>query len=889
MVDPRPALRPILAGVRLLIWIGLAGGLILLAGVQNRAQQQAGIRPTPPLQEQIVPFQGVTVDLAHLSPSQRRADLARLRAAGFGWVRQRLDWQHLEPQPGRFDWAVTDDLMAAFVENEMIPVLVLDGSPDWARADQDRGGADNPFAPPVQPADFARFAAAVAARYGPHVTFYQLWDEPNVAPHWGNRLIDPIAYARLLAAASPALRTADPDAVILLAALAPTVDRGHMAIDEVYFLERLYAAGAAPHFDAVAVQPFGFGLPPAAPPDPGALNFRRAELVRRAMLAAGDAATPVWAVRAGWNQRMFSPWGTVSETNQIRFAQEATALAWQEWPWLAALGWAIDRPAVPITDPLWGFALVDNPGTDTPTPVSAALSAAIPTGPRPHPSPLPGFGWRWFFLFAASLVTIWRAWAASRLLPWAAWGKDWMRHPLWLRAGAWAILAGVYFLATWPPLIILCWLLAALGFLAEARQGARLGLGLTVVLLPFHIYHKELALVTGVLTVPPAYAALLATLPALLQTFREGATKFWNMTDLVAPSRKVVATDWLALAWLGLGILGALQGWPWMAYAVGFTQTVLVPLLLYAGMRLLAMDVRHQRMILGAAVLGATLAAGVGIYSWAGGDGTVVDGVRRLTGPTFSPNHMALYLERCLFLAIGFAAVPGRARWIWTGAGLIIVAALALTASRGAWLLGIPAGVIVLWVLGVRSGPNRLGEGVNRLLIWGGLVGLSGGAGILWLWGERLTNSATLIGRLYVWRGSLALWLDHLWLGVGPGRFFWRYPAYLLPQVANEPNLLHPHNLWLEAATGGGILGLVWLGAALVIGVRLLRRQDNPTTPTQRWLRAAVTAGLVAGLAHAQVDAFSALPDLAAWNWMALGILAWRGSDGVTESTSRPG
>ena len=46
---------------------------------------------------------------------------------------------------------------------------------------------------------------AFAARYGDQVRFYQIWDEPNVAPHWGNRLIEPVAYAQLLKAASAAM------------------------------------------------------------------------------------------------------------------------------------------------------------------------------------------------------------------------------------------------------------------------------------------------------------------------------------------------------------------------------------------------------------------------------------------------------------------------------------------------------------------------------------------------------------------------------------------------------------------------------------------------------------------------------------------------------------
>src|SRR5690606_1475765 len=119
------------------------------------------------------------------------------------------------------------------------------------------------------------FAEAVAIRYGDRIRYYQIWDEPNIAPHWGTHHIEAASYARLLKAAATAIRNSDPDAFILLAALAPTADRGHLAQDEVYFLTRLYAAGAAPYFDAVAIQPFGFATRPDDPTvDRSALNFR---------------------------------------------------------------------------------------------------------------------------------------------------------------------------------------------------------------------------------------------------------------------------------------------------------------------------------------------------------------------------------------------------------------------------------------------------------------------------------------------------------------------------------------------------------------------------------------------------------------------------------------
>ena len=264
------------------------------SGVREQAQHlrsQTGSAGQPP-------FLGITIELEQYDdPRQRQEALRRLADAGFGWVRQRVDWNRIEPQPGAYQWAWADHVLADIAAAGLEPVVVLDGSPPWARDSKDRPGENadsathaSQFAPPATPETYARFAAAFANRYQDTIRFYQIWDEPNIAPHWGNRLIDPVGYARLLRAAAIAVRAADPDATVLIAALAPTQDRGHTAIDEGYFLQRLYAAGAAPYFDAVLVQPFGFGTGPDDPRSRvDALNFRRAAWVRR-----GDGRRRRW-------------------------------------------------------------------------------------------------------------------------------------------------------------------------------------------------------------------------------------------------------------------------------------------------------------------------------------------------------------------------------------------------------------------------------------------------------------------------------------------------------------------------------------------------------------------------------------------------------------------
>ncbi len=830
-----------------------------------------------------IPFLGVTVLLEQYEdPHLRQQALHRLRGAGFGWVRQRIDWSRVEPQSGAFQWAWTDQVLTEIAAAGLAPVIVLDGSPAWARDSRDRpppGSLENDLsrrlAPPAAPETFARFAAAFAGRYQDKVRFYQVWDEPNIAPHWGNRLIDPVGYARLLHAAAVAVRDADPDAVILAAALAPTQDRGHTAIDEGFFLQRLYAAGAAPYFDAVLVQPFGFGTGPEdARSRVDALNFRRTAWVRRVMVAAGDAQTPVWAVRFGWNRQLQDPWKTVSTAHQLRFTEEAIRYARANWPWLAAMGWPVDRPNTSSSDPMWGFSLITADGNEhallsvfTDAAQATAETEGFANGARLYV--------RFGLLLLAGGFLLWWAVLTSRSLPLRRWQAVYRTLPQAGKLAVWALLLTVYYLAVWPPLILLCWLTAAFLIAAEPHTG----LMIAAAALPFQFQHKELQLLGAVWAVPPAQAALLAALPALSQyAFRAKVWREKSAFRAINPIRQTIIAvrnaqyaNLLVAAWIVISLLAARNVWHWPGYIDGLWELVAVPALLYAGIRLLAAEPRQQRAVLTALFAGGALAAGLALLDWLFGGGVTVDGMRRLMGITFSPNQTALYLLRTLLVGVGLLATCRSRHPALTAGFLLVAAALLLTASRGALLLGLPAAGLVIAVASLRQKRFRLGmRGAVVLTLVVGLTIIVGLAIVL-LYGERLLNFETLRSRLHIWRDALALWKQYPLFGVGPGGFYWNYPAFLQPSSAADPNLLHAHSVWLEYATGWGVAGLAWLGALLGWMVSVLRR---PSHEPQAWYRITLLAALAAGLAHAQVDAFAALPELAAWNFAALALLA---------------
>lgn len=869
-----PALAPILHllwGVRLILLYALCCAALLGLMVSGRDWLEA--RPLPPLPPSPhatadpFPFLGIGVEPdAYPSPAAWAAALDQIQQAGFGWARLRVDWAAVQPSgPHDWAWASTDQALADLRRAGLVPVVTLDGSPAWARAPQDQA---NPLAPPQDFADFGRFVAAFAQRYRDQVDHYQIWDEPNVAPHWGANLIEPVAYAQLLAQSIPGLRRADPQAVVILAALAPTQDRGHTGVDEVHFLRRLLAAGADAHFDVVAIQPYGF----ASPPQDGrsrveVLNFQRARFIRRVLVDAGRPEIPIWATSFGWNHQPNAIWRAVTPSRQQRYGQEAVALARGEWPWLQAMAWPTHRPNAPADHPRWGFVLAD-------------WSALAQAGALPSPPGGTGLagvvGWGVVLLLAG-----WRLLVAARRLGLGQLGGWLARQPLPVYAAGWLLTGLVYFFATWPPLIGLCLVTGALLIYARPLSGPVLAAGL----LPFYFQHKEIHLLVFTWTLPPAQAILLTTLPSVgraLVHARPWRGKGDGPGRWGRPfPRPIPLAHGLALGWLLLGGIGGLGAWHGAAYARGLWEITLAPLLLYGLICLWATSPVQARWVVGGLALGGAVAGIIGLLGWLQGAGTWVDGVRRLQGLTFSPNQTALYLLRTLFVIGGMAAWYGARRPIpagmWGALGLTALLALALTGSRGALLLGLPAGLAWAGLMGRRSRPagtvaGAVAVGMERWMLPGALaLILLGTLGLMGLgMGERLLNSATLLSRLAVWQGSLELVAAHPLSGVGPGGFYWHYPAHIRALGMSEPNLLHPHNVWLEVMALSGVWGLLWLAG---LGYWLIRRGGGwgAHPGVSRW-QMGLVAGMVAGLAHGHVDAFLALPELAAWFWAAMAL-----------------
>jgi hypothetical protein len=345
------------------------------------------------------PF-GINVFLnQEVEPEKRERSVRMIAEAGFHWLRQEFPWEDIEihgkgdfedrrHEPYRSAWEKYDHIVDLAEEYGLEVVPRLSNPPAWTRADGDAGGTS---APPDDLADWGDYVYAVVSRYKGRIRFYQLWNEPNIYPEWGERPVDPEAYARLLCEGYRRAKEADPEAVIISGALAPTVSLNPgpgpaLGLNEFVFLQRMYDAGAGACFDIMAVNDYMLWSGPTDRRSrPLNINFSRPMFVRDVMVANGDAAKPIWISEMNSNAVPNDPaniagvgsYGLVTPEQQARYAPLAYQRAVEEWPWVGVVNfWFFKQADDSVRDQSWYYFRMVEPDF-TPLPVYDAMRAYI--------------------------------------------------------------------------------------------------------------------------------------------------------------------------------------------------------------------------------------------------------------------------------------------------------------------------------------------------------------------------------------------------------------------------------------------------------------------------------------------------------------------------------
>ncbi|MEM6527125.1 MAG: hypothetical protein AAF653_02460, partial [Chloroflexota bacterium] len=326
-------------------------------------RQQPQTAPYTPMDHIDVPPYGINVFLEQEAEIEKRERILQMVSdAGFVWLRQEFPWEDIEIH-GRGDfedrrndmdgdgeidtisaWDKYDNIVGLTEQYGLRLQARLSNPPRWTHSDPAVGD----FAPPDDIQDYVNFATTVAERYKGRIFHYQIWNEPNIFPEWGDRFVDPAGYTDMLCRTYDALKAVDPEIVVVSAALAQTNAMDGRNLNDYFFLQRMLDAGAADCFDILAVQ--GYGLN-SGPTDrrmrATTVNFSRPMYIRDILVRNGHADKPIWISEAAWNP-VPEPdevpevdarynFGQVTEEQAARYMVDAYQRQQEEWPFTGVM------------------------------------------------------------------------------------------------------------------------------------------------------------------------------------------------------------------------------------------------------------------------------------------------------------------------------------------------------------------------------------------------------------------------------------------------------------------------------------------------------------------------------------------------------------------------
>jgi hypothetical protein len=229
--------------------------------------------------------------------SYRESNLSAQQALRIGLIRQTFDWSTIETSPGTFNFARYDSFVVAAARHRITVLPILFNAPSFHAQTHSGRGASRPDSKA-----FARFAAAVARRYGrggslwsahPEVRAlpfhsYQFWNEPTLKVYW---LPKPNArqYVALLKAGRKAVRAVDRRAEIVTAGLPNSLQRS--AVRLLRFLKSMYRVrGVKKSFTTLAINSYA----------KNSSDLKRLLRKVRRLMRKKHHRAKIWITEIGW-------------------------------------------------------------------------------------------------------------------------------------------------------------------------------------------------------------------------------------------------------------------------------------------------------------------------------------------------------------------------------------------------------------------------------------------------------------------------------------------------------------------------------------------------------------------------------------------------------------
>lgn len=255
----------------------------------------------------------------------REALCALMQKLGIDNSRADLDWSQIETPDGRLDFSIWDNVIdcAQRYGIEMIAIL----------------GGDTPkrYVPIYKhPIPFLRYVREAARHFKGRIVNWEVINEANYEPFWGETPVSAEEYAKLLKAVYPVLKSENPDCRVLFSGLAGA---------PAEYLNTALESGAGKFFDVMNIHPYTWSSFPEC-----SLTGSIRE-IRRTLDRHGFRNKPIWISEIGYSSS--------SEKCNEEFKAAAIAVA------LAKLGFVPERTTIGyIADsatnyytvtPVWGL------------------------------------------------------------------------------------------------------------------------------------------------------------------------------------------------------------------------------------------------------------------------------------------------------------------------------------------------------------------------------------------------------------------------------------------------------------------------------------------------------------------------------------------------------
>lgn len=313
---------------------------------------------------------------------------------------------------------------------------------------------------------------------------------------------------------------------------------------------------------------------------------------------------------------------------------------------------------------------------------------------------------------------------------------------------------------------------------------------------------------------------------------------------------------------VALLVLLAAVSWAFSIYREA-TNWAFLRLLLYIGVFYLTVDImpsRHlTRRLVVVIVAIAMMISLLGIVEYSGApfpDFWKTQVSMGIESTYLNHNHLGGYLAMAFALGLGvFLHRPLGSALIWAISLLVILVALCLSLSRGAWIGSFVAVELMLTLFLLRRGVTRLKTAAVTLglFVTVGLILLASNPMIDRMQTLHALNAeSSWTSRLAVWKQCAQIIEESPILGTGMGTFPWSFtrvrPAGLTARYHEA------HNDYVQIVTEMGLpvlIPLLW-GIMLVFRMGIRAYRDTPSR-----LRAGVTLGALGGITAILVHSVS--------------------------------